>query len=191
MCFSLINRNLNPKKNRNLRLNHTWNLTTMNLLSISRLVQHLFLIFKHQLNPGAMKFLLLPVFLTVAGLAFAQGSTSIHTAKPAYTQDPANKLLPRTDTLELKYIIWGCECPNWIPVTDFKRSETNGLIEHCIYLESVTKTLPLDFDPEIHILQVIGHFYEKEDYPDTLLNSEEPVRKARIFQFSAFQVVKI
>jgi hypothetical protein len=126
------------------------------------------------------------VFLLSSASIFASESSAV------FPKDSMNKLLTKIDTLELKYVIWGCECPNWIAVSDYRLADKKGnLIRYCIYLEPTQKDfkLPDSFDPEKHMLKVVGQFYEKEAIPEELIGSEEQPGKAKIFRFSSSEII--
>lgn len=146
------------------------------------------------INTIRMKILFLILFVSIFGSLSAHelNQNQLNRYKKVL-KDSTNKLLPKKDTLELRYLIWGCECPNWISLTDYKIAQQSGkLNKYCIYIESKNGAyqLPEDFDPEKHSVQLTGHFYEKEDIPDELLNSEEPAAKARIFQFTEMKIAR-
>lgn len=142
-----------------------------------------------------MRIVFFVIFLSFSSWLEAHKLDNVYSHfNPENERDSTNRLLTKIDTLELRYIIWGCQCPNWITVSDHKDAEINGrLIDRCIYIESENGMfeLPNYFDPEKHAIKVIGHFYEKEDYPDDLIDSEEPVGKAKIFHFSEMEIVEM
>lgn len=104
--------------------------------------------------------------------------------------DPTNTLIGDTVTLFLKYIVWGCVCPNWITIDDFDKYQNEALGDHCIFIEPANEDLelPHDFDPFKHIVQVEGQFYEKPDYPKgTQSGEQQPLKKAKVFRYTKIQ----
>jgi|GEM_PF-4653570 len=135
-----------------------------------------------------MKLLLMLGLLSWTGWLGAHPSDYFHAEA---SKDSTNQLRDQTDTLELRFLVWGCECPNWIAVTDYEKAEiSGGMIDYCMYLESGNQELklPADFDPETQRIRVVGRFYEKTAYPAERLPSEETVRKARIFRVSTVEI---
>ena len=129
---------------------------------------------------------LIPIF----SLLFIDGFVSKNTAKSSYKVQEYTK---KYQTLELNYIIWGCECPNWIRKEDFIEYSDNKLIEHCFYIEAQDKKYDYfeNFDPEKNRLKVTGYFEKEKRIPDELLNSEETVRPSNIFVFVKYEIIEV
>ena len=106
--------------------------------------------------------------------------------------DPTNTLNGKTETLKLKYIVWGCVCANWITPADFEKYQDSALSEHCIFIEPASEDLelPLNFDPFEQFIQVTGQFYIKPDYPKgTMQGEQQPLNKAKVFRYTKIEVV--
>jgi hypothetical protein len=95
-------------------------------------------------------------------------------------------------TIELEYIIWGCECPNWITKEDYKKYSDTNLIAHCFYVEPADKNTNYleNFNPEKQLLKVTGYFEKEKRIPDDLLNSEEIAKEAKMFVFFKSEIVE-
>jgi hypothetical protein len=107
--------------------------------------------------------------------------------------DSANVLERKILQPELEYILWGCACANWITSADRIRYDTNGLADHCIFIEPANNNLKLpdstfQFDKEN--IKVTGQFYVRKDYPKGTIESEEHLDKARVFRFTKIEIVK-
>ena len=106
--------------------------------------------------------------------------------------DSTNTLNGKIRTLELAYIIWGCECANWIPLKEkVKYEKKGGLAENCIFIEAADSSLelPTSFEPAKHTIRVSGQFYVKKDYPKGMEKSEEKVEKAKVFRYNALEII--
>lgn len=106
--------------------------------------------------------------------------------------DPTNILNGKTEILKLKYIVWGCVCPNWITVDEFEKYQDSALGEHCIFIEPASEDLELssDFDPFEDLIQVMGQFYVKPDYPKgTGGGEQQPLNKAKVFRYTKIEVL--
>lgn len=108
--------------------------------------------------------------------------------------DPTNTLNGKTETLKLKYIVWGCVCPNWITISDFEKYQDDELGIHCIFIEPASEDLelPSNFDPFKHYIQVTGQFYIKQDYPKgTMSGEQQPLYKAKVFQYTKIGIADL
>jgi len=107
--------------------------------------------------------------------------------------DPTNKLTGKIETLELRYIVWGCACANWVTPEDLRKYNDNGLDKHSIFIEPAKPELelPLYFGPARHYIKVTGQFYVKPDYPKGTEETEEQLDKAKVFRYSTIEVKKI
>jgi len=121
----------------------------------------------------------------------ADSTTVKEHLKPRIISDPTNTLTGKIENLELNYIVWGCACANWITVTDYNQYQNNQLEEHCIFIEPANDSLklPVYFDPARHSIKVKGQFYTKPDYPKGTVLTEEPLDKAKVFRYTAMEVV--
>jgi hypothetical protein len=106
--------------------------------------------------------------------------------------DSTNRLIKKIENLEVKYTVWGCACPQWIHVKDTIQinNEKSNYIDYHFYLEPDDKSLelPAHFDPFEHTIKVTGQFYEREDYPQGTIEMEEPMRKAKVFRYTQFEI---
>jgi hypothetical protein len=107
--------------------------------------------------------------------------------------DSTNILERKVQRLELEYIVWGCACANWITPADRIKYDTNGLADHCIFIEPADSSLELpdstfQFDKEN--IRVTGQFYVRKDYPKGTIEMEEHLDKAKVFRFTKIEVIK-
>lgn len=107
--------------------------------------------------------------------------------------DSTNKLTEKIEDLEIEYTVWGCACPNWIRTKDNKNDDTaNNYLSLHFYIEPSDKSLelPIYFDASINKLKLTGQFYEREDYPQGTLQTEEPMPKAKVFRYTKIEVIE-
>jgi hypothetical protein len=100
------------------------------------------------------------------------------------------KLNPKRETIEVFYVEWGCECPNWLEVKYF---ETGKSIkeEDCIFIESsnINISIPKNFKYNSQKLSLTGHFYEEKGFPnDYIITDEGKPDKAKIFKYQIIEV---
>lgn len=122
------------------------------------------------------------------------GNTFTDPKRKTDISDPTNKLSGKIETLELRYIAWGCACANWIKSSDLKEHKAaEKLKEYCLFIEPENKKLevPFYFDPMRHQLSLKGQFYMKPDYPNGTPESEEPLDKAKVFRYSEIKITDI
>lgn len=105
-----------------------------------------------------------------------------------------NELIGGVIELDLEYILWGCNCPNWITPKDKKLYENDTLSAHCIYIEPKDSSLyqpDSEFDYKNSIISVSGQFYKLPGIPYKYANSKkssEPFFEGKIFQYSKISV---
>jgi hypothetical protein len=144
-----------------------------------------------------MRFFFFAFILFVAcGTKNKQTDKSVNTEKVLQRKlkiisDSTNKLIDKVEKLELEYIVWGCDCPNWITVADRKKYSDSLTSKRCLFIEPSTDNLilPIYFDPFRHRLKVVGQFYAKEDYPKGTIETEEHLEKAKVFRYTDFDVI--
>jgi hypothetical protein len=107
--------------------------------------------------------------------------------------DPGNKLTGKVETLQLRYIAWGCACANWVTEEDLKKYQDSGLADNVIFIEPSTPELkvPVYFDVTRHYIRVKGQFYVDEGYPKGTVESEENLDPAKVFRYTSIEVVNI
>ncbi len=106
--------------------------------------------------------------------------------------DSKNILTAKVKNFELEYTAWGCACPQWIQSKDNEnRDTTKNYLKLHFYIEPAYKTLelPIYFDASRHRIKVTGQFYEKEDYPQGTIETEEPMPKAKVFRYTKLEVI--
>ena len=107
--------------------------------------------------------------------------------------DPDNKLTGKVETLQLRYIAWGCACANWVTEEDLIKYQDSGLADNVIFIEPSSPDLdvPIYFDVTRHYIQVKGQFYLNEGYPKGTVESEEKLDPAKVFRYTSIEVVNI
>ena len=106
--------------------------------------------------------------------------------------DSTNKLSNKVEKLELEYTVWGCVCPQWIKSDDnYNSDSTKNYYNLHFYIEPKEDELelPIYFDAFRHRIKLKGSFYEKEDYPKGSVEGEEPMPKAKVFQYTEIKVI--
>ena len=103
--------------------------------------------------------------------------------------DPYNPIIDTTETIKLNYILWGCNCPNWV---NPKLENDSNLIDHCIYIEpsnDTIKTIDSTFDISTQQIIITGSFLKNLDYPKGTVQEEEHRPKAKVFRYNNIQIV--
>ncbi len=98
-----------------------------------------------------------------------------------------------TQTLELTYVAWGCECANWTTLENLRHyhDEGDSLAERCVFLEpeSSILTLPDTLGFNQDLIRFTGKFYKNKGYPEDFY-SYQNVDKMRVFRYTAYEVLK-
>ena len=118
---------------------------------------------------------------------------SLNPLRGKIISDSTNILEPKIERLELEYILWGCACANWITPADRIKYDTNGLAEHCIFIEPADSNLKLSdstFQYDKENIKVTGQFYVRRDYPKGTIELEEHLDKAKVFRFTKIEIIK-
>ncbi len=104
-----------------------------------------------------------------------------------------NKLDGKTQTLELHYITWACECANWATPEDIKKYQDAGeLSDLCIFIEPADSSLILSdsLGYTNDVVEFTGQYYMNKGYPEGFNNTEQEVNKANIFRYTAYKIIK-
>ena len=109
--------------------------------------------------------------------------------------DSTNILENKVQQLQLEYVAWGCACANWITPADREKFENKGLAEKCIFIEPAGKNLmnpeeDSTFNIGKQSIIVTGQFYQRKDYPQGMIQTEEQLDKARVFRYTSIRIIK-
>ena len=107
--------------------------------------------------------------------------------------DSTNRLSGKIENIEVKYIVWGCACPQWIKTKDLEIKDTTvEFFDKHFYIEPVDNTLkyPIYFDLFRHNIMLQGQFYQRKDYPQGTIELEEPMPKAKVFRYTKIEVIQ-
>ncbi len=104
-----------------------------------------------------------------------------------------NRLKNKTQTLELKYIAWACDCANWVTNEDLENYSENfddTLAEQSIFIEPANKTLKLPdtLGYSNDVIKFTGQFYNEKGFPKNYHSFQEP-EKSRVFRYTNYEVV--
>jgi hypothetical protein len=107
--------------------------------------------------------------------------------------DCTNSLEANTQTLQLHYIQWACECANWVTTADLDKygNKNDGTLDdHCIFLEpaNAAKALPDMYERRETLIQVTGQFYKHKGFPQGYSSNEMP-DAAPVFRYTSYQVL--
>lgn len=145
---------------------------------------------KKLIASGLLKALLFSLFIITLALNFYLQST------PTFLDRPT-KLSGITETIEVHYVNWACDCANFIE-TKYDLNDPNYEVreEDCIFIEPANAKLKL---PERYFekghferkLRLTGQFYLKKGIPRFYEQKtpEKPV-PARVFRYTEFEMVK-
>jgi hypothetical protein len=116
--------------------------------------------------------------------------------------EPSTSLAEKDDlfeeneqTIELTYIAWGCECANWVTLSDEHKylNDDSGdtLASLSIFIEPANEKLRLPDTLGVtgDLIKFTGHFYKEKGFPAGF-RSDQPVDKARVFQYTNYTVIK-
>ena len=146
-----------------------------------------------------MKSTIITLFIaySFASVISASNNQSISNCHFQRIVSDSNKLVEMdTVTLELEFLLWGCDCPNWISITDNLNAQNDSnisLIDYSIYLQSFETKLEFwdsTFNFESDKVIVKGSFLDKEGFPFRKDEQEEPMKKARVFEFFEIKIEK-
>lgn len=96
-------------------------------------------------------------------------------------------------TLNLTYLVWGCECPNWAITENLYRDQEDGtLAMKSIYIEPASDDLILPDTIGYNGDEVLftGQFYIEKGYPKNYRKTEQDPGKSRVFRYTKYKIVK-
>ena len=103
--------------------------------------------------------------------------------------DPKNPIIDSIQSLTLEYVLWGCNCPNWVN-TDLKND--SNLIDYCIYIEPASDDLKMidsTFNISKQAIIVSGSFHVFKGYAKGTMKEEEYQPKARVFKYQEMRII--
>lgn len=110
--------------------------------------------------------------------------------------DNPNKLSNKTETIEVGYVNWACDCANFYDVKLFVNNSNYELkAEDCIFIEPATKkvTIPKKYFDTIYRnknLRLTGRFYmEKGISKSYKMKTPEKPKYANVFQYDKFEII--
>jgi hypothetical protein len=95
-------------------------------------------------------------------------------------------------TLNLSYIMWACECPNWAITENLYQYQENGTLGmECFYIEPASDDLTLP-DTIGYNDQVLftGQFYNEKGYPKNYPKTEQDADESKVFRYTAYKIIK-
>lgn len=108
--------------------------------------------------------------------------------------NPKGGLEEKTQTIELTYITWACDCANWATPKDLKKySENidNILAKRSVFIEPSNRALKLPdtLGYSNDIIKFTGRFYKKKGFPKNYSSYQNP-EPAKVFQYTDYKVLK-
>lgn len=99
----------------------------------------------------------------------------------------------KTQTLELTYIAWACDCANWASKEDINRYHDNidnTLANRSIFIEPASQALELPdtLGYSNDIIKFTGQFYKEKGFPKGYDSFENP-EESRVFRYTDYEVV--
>ena len=135
-------------------------------------------------------------FLKICVILLIQVACSHPTGVPSAQQaatvsDSVSGLNPKVISLNLTYIPYGCACANWVIPADQKKYSAELMPLLSIYIEPADPSLEL---PDTigflnDLVRFTGQFYKQPGFPKGYRSEQHP-EKARVFRYTAFDVLK-
>ena len=98
-----------------------------------------------------------------------------------------------TQTIELEYIAWACDCANWATPKDIKKfsDKEDSLFQKSVFIEPADKALQLPDTLGYNgdRIQFTGQFYVNKGYPEDYESEQEP-EKTKVFRYTTYKVIK-
>lgn len=108
--------------------------------------------------------------------------------------NPSTSKLNKEQEIELQYIGFYCECANWATPSDIEQSAKGGeaLSNMSVFIEPADKNiaLPDTLGYSGDLVRFRGRFYKEEGYPKDYIKTEQEVKKAKVFRYTAFEVLR-
>ncbi len=126
------------------------------------------------------------------GLAF---TINYLRSTPTIFDRPSN-LNEKIETIEVLYMNWACDCPNFIETKYYKNKPDYEVKEKdCIFIEPANSALkvPDSFYSNDHFekkLRLTGQFYQTEGIPKTYeQKTPEKPERAKVFHYSKLEII--
>lgn len=106
-----------------------------------------------------------------------------------------NPIEEKEETIVLTYIYCETGCANWMTIDDSEKilniDSANTLVENPgIFIEPASDKLvlpdSLGFNGDV--IKFTGHFHKEKGFPGGF-HTDQPVEKARVFQFTSYTVI--
>ena len=106
--------------------------------------------------------------------------------------DHPKNLSNNTETIELKYIDWGCACANWLPTATANALDNAQMANNCIFIEAQNQNVKiLEKDKKNSTVKLTGRFYKDKGISrDYIKQTSEKPKPAKVFKYTAVQVLK-
>lgn len=106
----------------------------------------------------------------------------------------SESLSGNTETIELSYIAWGCECANWSTDNDQikYKEDLDTLAHNSIFIEPTSNSvkLPDTLSYNGTLIKFTGQFYKERGFPENYYKSEQNPESSRVFRYSKYEVMK-
>lgn len=113
----------------------------------------------------------------------------------------------KIDTLELMYVSYACDCPNWVDPVEYEKAEAlrgRSKIEsdsdmlmfiqknYAYYIEPADEDLKINWKATYNrnMVRFIGRSYNESGYPDKAEFIDPNPPKGKVFRYYSFEILK-
>lgn len=98
----------------------------------------------------------------------------------------------KTDTIDLIFMAYACDCPDWLNFNDYKKNNYSNTNLHGYYIEAADKKLIIDERLFVsgNIVRFIGREYKELCYPDNANFIDPNPPKGRVFRYYSFKFLR-
>jgi hypothetical protein len=132
---------------------------------------------------------------TLLGLFIATATFLYFKNVPTFLDEPKN-LSGQIQTIEVYYVAWACDCPDWVE-TKYEKANRNYEIDEkdCIYITPTSEKVKIPdsfyFDHFGKRVQLVGQFYTDKGIPTSYeMKTDEKPDKAKVFRYDKFKIIK-
>ena len=135
--------------------------------------------------------------LLIVGALFGLGYTIFHFRFTPTLFDRPSNLNGKTEIIEVIYVNWACDCPDFIETKYFKNHpEYETKDDDCIFIEPSKSelTIPDIYYSKSHFekkLRLEGQFYQNKGIPKSyeMKTVGEKPMKAKVFRYDKMEII--
>ena len=110
----------------------------------------------------------------------------------SFSKDNRNNLKIKLDTIDLIFMAYACDCPDWLNFNEYKKTHYPNTNINSYYIEAADSSLIIDQRLFVsgNIVRFIGREYKELCYPDNARFIDPNPPKGKVFRYYSYKLLR-